>query len=141
MSSKNYAQVLIDGRVYTLSGYESEEYLNKVASYINNKIIELKQGDTFRRQNKEIQNTLIQLNIADDYYKIKKQTDLLESEIESKNREIYDLKHELISTQIKLDALKNDFDRVQKEASELEKNVIKLETKLASDLKNNNSEV
>lgn len=136
MSSKNHAQVLIDGRVYTLSGYESEEYLNKVASYINNKIIELKQGDTFRRQNKEVQNTLIHLNIADDYYKIKKQTDLLELEIESKNKEIYDLKHELISTQIKFDALKNDFDRVQKEASELEKNVIKLETELASELKN-----
>ncbi|NLZ80439.1 MAG: cell division protein ZapA [Clostridiales bacterium] len=136
MSSKNHAQVLIDGRVYTLSGYESEEYLNKVASYINNKIFELKQGDTFRRQNKEVQNTLIHLNIADDYYKIKKQTDLLELEIESKNKEIYDLKHELISTQIKFDALKNDFDRVQKEASELEKNVIKLETELASELKN-----
>ncbi len=141
MSSKNYAQVLIDGRVYTLSGYESEEYLNKVASYINNKIIDLKQGDTFRRQNKEVQNTLIQLNIADDYYKVKKQADVLESEIDSKNKEIYDLKHELISTQIKLDALKSDFDRVQKEASALEKNVIKLETELASELKNNRSEV
>ena len=82
MSSKNYAQVLIDGKVYTLGGYESEEYLNKVASYINNKIIDLKNGEGFRRQNKEIQSTLIQLNIADDYYKVKKQTDRLEIEIE-----------------------------------------------------------
>ena len=104
-------------------------------------MIDLKQGDTFRRQNKEVQNTLIQLNIADDYYKVKKQADVLESEIDSKNKEIYDLKHELISTQIKLDALKSDFDRVQKEASALEKNVIKLETELASELKNNRSEV
>lgn len=136
MSSKNNTEVLIDGRVYTLSGYESEEYLNKVASYINNKIIELKNGENFRRQNKEIQSTLIHLNIADDYYKVKKQADVLETEIDSKNKEVYDLKHELISTQIKLDALKNDFNRVKKEANELEKNIIKLETELSSAQRN-----
>lgn len=139
MSSKNYAQVLIDGKVYTLGGYESEEYLNKVASYINNKIIDLKNGEGFRRQNKEIQSTLIQLNIADDYYKVKKQTDRLEIEIDKKNKEIYDLKHELISTQIKLDALKNDFESLQKESNELEKQVVKLETELTSALNKKNN--
>lgn len=139
MSSKNYAQVLIDGKVYTLGGYESEEYLNKVASYINNKIIDLKNGEGFRRQNKEIQSTLIQLNIADDYYKVKKQTDRLEIEIDKKNKENYDLKHELISTQIKLDALKNDFESLQKESNELEKQVVKLETELTSALNKKNN--
>ena len=38
MSSKNNTEVIIDGKIYTLSGYESEEYLQKVAGYINNKI-------------------------------------------------------------------------------------------------------
>ena len=40
MSAKTSAEVVIDGKVYTLSGYEGEEYLQKVAAYINNKIIE-----------------------------------------------------------------------------------------------------
>lgn len=31
MSSKNKTQVIIAGKIYTLSGYESEEYLQKVA--------------------------------------------------------------------------------------------------------------
>ena len=34
MSSKNDIQVLLGGKVYTLSGYESEEYLQKIALYI-----------------------------------------------------------------------------------------------------------
>ena len=38
MSAKTCAEVVIDGKVYTLSGYEGEEYLQKVAAYINNKI-------------------------------------------------------------------------------------------------------
>ena len=40
MSAKTNAEVVIDGKVYTLSGYENEEYLQKVAAYINNKIAE-----------------------------------------------------------------------------------------------------
>ena len=39
-SSKTDTEVIIGGKVFTLSGYESEEYLQKVASYINNKINE-----------------------------------------------------------------------------------------------------
>ena len=37
MAAKTSAEVVIDGKVYTLSGYEGEEYLQKVASYINGK--------------------------------------------------------------------------------------------------------
>ena len=38
MAGKSEIEVLIGGKVYYISGYESEEYLQKVASYINNKI-------------------------------------------------------------------------------------------------------
>ena len=40
MAAKTDTEVIIGGKVFTLSGYESEEYLQKVASYINNKIAE-----------------------------------------------------------------------------------------------------
>lgn len=33
MSAKTDTEVIIDGKVFTISGYESEEYLQKVASY------------------------------------------------------------------------------------------------------------
>ena len=42
MAVKNTAQVVIGGKIFTLGGYESEEYFQKVASYINNKMAEAK---------------------------------------------------------------------------------------------------
>ena len=137
MPAKNNTQVLIDGKVFTLSGYEEEEYLNKVASYINNKIMEMKQEDGFRRQNKETQSILIQLNIADDYYKVKKQADLLELELEDKNKELYELKHDLISIQIKAETAEKEIEKFRKEAAEYEKKIVKLETELISEQKKN----
>ena len=104
MIGNNDIEVVIGGKVITLSGSESEEYLQKVSSYINNKIAEYNNVDSFRRQPADMQNVLLLLNIADDYFKIKKQLDSLQDEIEAKDRELYDLKHELIASQIKLES-------------------------------------
>ena len=49
MSEKASAEVIIGGKVYTLSGYEGEEYLQRVATYINNKINEFESMEAFRR--------------------------------------------------------------------------------------------
>ena len=103
MSAKTDTEVIIGGKVLTVSGNESAEYLQKVAAYINNKVNEYAKLDSFKRQSVDKQNMLIQLNIADDYFKAKKQIELLEQELKAKDNELYDLKHELIATQIKLD--------------------------------------
>ncbi len=103
MSTKTDTEVIIAGKVFTLSGYESEEYLQKVASYINNKIAEYNKIESFRRQPMDTQNVLLQLNIADDYFKAKKQIGILEEDLKSKNDEVYALKHDLIAAQMKLD--------------------------------------
>ena len=104
MIGNNDIEVVIGGKVITLSGSESEEYLQKVSSYINNKIAEYNNVDSFRRQPADMQNVLLLLNIADDYFKIKKQMEGLQDELEAKDRELYDLKHELIASQIKLES-------------------------------------
>ena len=72
MSAKTNAEVVIDGKVYTLSGYENEEYLQKVAAYINNKIAEFDDMDEYKHLPGNMKSTLIELNIADDYFKAKK---------------------------------------------------------------------
>ena len=107
MAFKTDTEVIIGGKVYTLSGYESEEYLQKVASYINNKTNEYSKIDSFRRQPMDTQNVLLQLNIADDYFKAKRQISLIEDELQAKEKELYDLKHELISCQIRLENAEN----------------------------------
>ena len=136
MSAKNTVQVLIEGKVYTLSGYEDEDYLNRVASYINNKLTELKAEEGFRRQNRDSQALMTYLNIADDYFKGKKQADILEMELENKNKELYNLKHELIGLQIKEEAARKELADLQKKYSEQEKLVVKLETELSALQKN-----
>lgn len=130
MSSKNNTEVILGGKVFTLSGYESEEYLQKVASYINNKLAEYSKEDSFRRQNAEVRANLMYLNIADDYFKAKKLGDSLSEEIENKDKEIYDLKHELIAAQIKTDAAEKEITGLKKEIAKYQKNIVQLETEL-----------
>ncbi|MBO5337890.1 MAG: cell division protein ZapA [Lachnospiraceae bacterium] len=129
-SSKTDTEVIIGGKVFTLSGYESEEYLQKVASYINNKVNEYGKIDSFRRQPLDTQAVLLQLNIADDYFKAKKQISELEEELQTKEKELYDLKHELISTQMKLESAEKRSREFQVELSEASKKIVRLETQL-----------
>lgn len=128
MAVKNTTQVLIGGKIITLSGYESEEYLQKVASYMNNKMTELGQLPGYSRQSVEIKHTLLSLNVADDYFKAKRQAEIFEEDLEAKDREMYDLKHDLITSQVQLEnarkdvALKNEqMDKLQNRIEELEK--------------------
>ena len=130
MSSKTDTEVIIGGKVFTLSGYESEDYLQKVASYINNKVIEYGKVDTFRRQPLETQGVLLQLNIADDYFKAKKQISILEEELQAKEKELYDLKHELISYQIKLESAEEQVKNLTHEQNDNVKKIVQLETEL-----------
>lgn len=130
MSSKNNTEVIIDGKIFTLSGYESEEYLQKVATYINNKISEFKQDEAYKRQNIDVQKALLDLNIADDYFKAKKQADTLETELENKDKQLYEIKHELIAAQIKIETGEKESEDLKKQLSELQKEVIRLETRI-----------
>ena len=130
MSTKTDTEVIIGGKGFTLSGYESEEYLQKVASYINNKMSEYAKVESYKRQPLDMQNVLLQLNIADDYFKAKRQISLLEEEIQGKEKELYNLKHELIATQIKLENTEKNVKSLQGELNESAKKIIKLETEL-----------
>ena len=130
MASKTDTEVIIGGKVFTLSGYESEEYLQKVASYINNKIAEYNKIDGFKRQPIDTQNVLLQLNIADDYFKSKKQIELMEEQLSEKEKELYDLKHELIATQIKLENTEKNGKSLQTKLDESYKKIIQLETQV-----------
>lgn len=130
MSEKTSAEVIIGGKVYTLSGYEGEEYLQRVAAYINNKINEFNAMEELRRFPSDMKATLLELNIADDYFKAKAQVEKLEQEIEQKDKEIYDLKHDLISNQIKAESDEQARKDLEAENRELLLNKAKLEASL-----------
>lgn len=129
-SSKNNAQVIIAGKVLTLSGFESEEYLQQVAAYLNGKIDDCKKIEGFSRQTVELRSILISLNIADDYFKMKSRCDILEQEVEAREKESFDLKHDLISVQVDKEDINKKNEALKKELEDLQKKVIKLETEL-----------
>ena len=133
MAVKNTTQVLIGGKIVTLSGYESEEYLQKVANYMNNKLTELGQIPGYNRQTLETRHTLLSLNIADDYFKAKRQAEMYEEELEAKDMEVYDMKHARSSGQVAGGKVEQrvyhkagEILELQKKAEELEKELEEL---------------
>ena len=132
MSIKNDVEVIINGKVYRLSGYESEEYLQKIASYINNKINSFAEQESYTRLNPEMKNTLLCINLADDYFKVKKQADSIENTSESIDRQLYDVKHELAGARLKIDTLEKEITMLKEKLSEREKENIRLGAELES---------
>ena len=127
MPAKNEAEVAIGGRVITLSGYESREYIQKVAAYLDNKLDEHKKMESYNRLPLEFQNIMIQLNIADEFFKAKNMADTLKGDLESKDKEIYDIKHELITLQAKADKQAEEIAQLKKDAQDYESMIIGLE--------------
>lgn len=138
MSAKTSAEVVIDGKVYTLSGYEGEEYLQKVAAYINNKIAEYDAIEDYKHLPLNMKSTLIQLNIADDYFKAKSLVEKLEGDLEQKEKEIYDLKHDLISSQVKVEDALESVKDLEAQNKELLLNKARLEATLEESLLDGN---
>ena len=133
MAVKNTAKVVIGGKIITLGGYESEEYFQKVASYINKKMDELSGMPGYSRQPMETKHTLLSLNITDDYFKAKKQAEIFEQDLQQKDQEMYDLKHELISLRMQIEeAQKNEQEALEQKSllegknKELEKQIDEL---------------
>ncbi|MCD7746188.1 MAG: cell division protein ZapA [Lachnospiraceae bacterium] len=130
MSAKNSTQVIIAGKIYTLSGYESEEYLQRVAAYLNGKISELKNLDGYQRLSPDMRSILLNLNLADDYFKMKNKVDELEQSLTEKDRDIYELRHELITAQIRQENSEKQIQMLEDRNAEAQKEIIQLETRL-----------
>ncbi len=122
MAAKTSLKVLIDGKQITLAGYEEEEYLQKVANYINRKIAGFSEVPGYGRMASELKGTLLSLNIADDYFKAKKQAEALEESMEAKDRDAYDLKQDLVTMQMENEKLTKEISDLKKELENLSKN-------------------
>ena len=117
MAEKKKVRVLIDGKIITLSGYESEDYMQRVAYYINTKIAELSAMPGYNRLTADTKATLLSLNIADDYFKAKSQVDSMEQDLENKDQSTYDIKHDLVAAQMEIERLKKENARLRESRS------------------------
>lgn len=103
MATKATTVVVIDKKEYNLSGFEEEEYLQRVAAHINQKITEMNQQDSYKRIPQDMKNIMLQLNLADDYFKAKEQAGSAGMKFSELEKEIFDLKHQLVEAQMELD--------------------------------------
>lgn len=130
MTEKNEVQVIIDGKVLTMSGFESNEYLQKVANYINDMIVEFYKADSFKHAGKDIQHRLIEINIADELFKAKDKVEKLTEELKIKENELYDMKHDVINKEMALGDLKDAHKKANDQLQEAAKKIVQLETQL-----------
>ena len=67
MPEKTRVDVLIAGKTFSISGYESDEYIQRVGLYVDRKMNDvLKSNNTLSTS---IAAVLTALNVADDYFK------------------------------------------------------------------------
>lgn len=130
MNTKNDVEVVINGKQYTLSGYESSEYLQKIATHINDKYAELKKEDGYAQLDIDMKNTFLAINLSDDYYKAQKALDSLQSEKDDLEKEIFNIKHDMIAMKAQLEEKEKEIETLKKEKIDAEHKVIRLETEL-----------
>lgn len=130
MQKRNDVKVVIGGKQYNMGGYESEEYLQSIASYINAKMNELKQQGGFPKLDSDIVNILLQINIADDYFKLKRSQEEADREVSERQKENVDLKREIIGLQAKLETYEQDNRIMKEENLDLQKRLIRMEAEI-----------
>ena len=108
MAMKNAVEVVVDGRVYKISGYESQEYMHQIAVYINEKMTQCHNTENYRKQSSDQRQLMLSMNLADDYFKAKNQAERLTAELEKKERELYSVRHDLIEAQLEIENLKKE---------------------------------
>lgn len=129
MESKHDVEVLINGKRYTICGFESEDYLQKVATYINSKYAEFKKQDYYYSLDLDLRNILLAINIADDYFKLKKEMEALKRDNERKDQMVLDMKHEVLDVQSKSDDVVSRKDELKGQLSDAEKKIVELNVK------------
>lgn len=136
MGRRNDTEVIINNKRYRLSGFENEEYLQRIAGFLNNKISEMKQQELYKSLDSDMKNIFLEINLADEYFKIKNKYEESEADSESKSNEIYSLKHEVMSLQSKLEIAEKEIEKQKALNVEEQKKNVKLETELSSERKN-----
>lgn len=115
MDNKKNAEVLIDGKIYSLSSGEDQQYLQKIAGYITEKTVQLKRQEGFSKQSQEYQAVMVEFNIADDYFRALDKAAASDRKRDHMERDSYSLKHELVTVQMSLERTEKELAEAKQE--------------------------
>ena len=130
MSPKNQTKVIIGGNIYTLSGEESEEYIQRVALYINNKMKEVSFSENGKELNTRLLSVLLAINIADELFKTRSKVEELERGLKEKDNIISELEQDMVSMQVDMENYINDKAVMVDKINTLEKEIEKLKEEI-----------
>ncbi len=105
MNPKNEVQVVIDGKVLTMTGTEDEMQIQRVASCVNRMIKKLEGTEMYHDLPTDLKPLLIELNIAEELIRTQERVDELEEDLQFKENEIAGLKQSLAETELMLERL------------------------------------
>ncbi|MBQ7534119.1 MAG: cell division protein ZapA [Stomatobaculum sp.] len=123
------AEVVINGKVIPVAGGETA-YLQKVAAYIDGKIAALKKTRQYMRQNSDLRNVMLWLNLADDYMQAREEADRLKAEAEERETEMYALKRELVGQRLDAEAAEGKIKEAAQKLKEANARIQELESEV-----------
>ncbi len=132
MDKKTDVEVIINNKKYVICGYEGPDYLEQIANYINKKLTALKNEDWYNRMDSDLKNVLLEVNLADDYFKAEQKIQELESDRAQSNEDLFDLKHDAMRRQTELELMQHKIKELEKKNQEAEKTIIELNAKLGA---------
>ena len=109
--------VLIGGKVYSLAGADAE-HLQRVAALLNSKLAEVRGTAGYKNLDPEYRELLLNLNLADEYFKIREEADRYKDEAASMENELYTARHDLVSMKLKLENALKQQDVLERRVEE-----------------------
>lgn len=134
-TNEEVTDVLIGGKIYTLSGAEPE-HMHKVAAFLNKKIAQLKKIPGFSRLDPSYRELLLDINLADEYFKLQAEADAVKKELLGREDELYTARHDLVSQKLKLENALKQEDILEQRVNEWKQKYDELE-KLLDELTKN----
>ena len=110
---KTYTEAVIDGKVITFGGTEDEERLLKAAAWLNSRMDGLEKEGSYRNLDLRTKWILTGLNLSEDYIAKCAELEEAQKQIADLQNEIYGLKHDLASAQIKKEDTEKELSKAQ----------------------------
>lgn len=134
MKEKNCFNITIAGKSYTLSGQESSDYLKSIADYIESKYETFCENTNFRSFPMDMQHVMLQVNVADDYFKAKEELAIQKRKLAEKTLEMEELKKSFVAMQVRYENLEAGAKLTQKKYQEAKARIAYLENSQKNDM-------
>lgn len=112
---KNRIKIFVDGKSFTLVGEETEIHMQAVATYIDDKLVEIRKNAAAVKMDTSLAYVLAALNVADEYFKEKEKVAELEGRNLGLSTRLEELVFQLDQARLEIGELKENFKQAEKE--------------------------